>query len=139
MSDARRELKFQDHIIDSYKLQGGHARKWATDLQVGMPDLICAIASIGVHLIEVKHRPTWRRGGEYTNPLTAKQQFEASKYKGAGGLVFGCVVIEGQDAIGSYLAIFDPVRASVQLSRYVPYAPGSKYDMKRLLEGLSNE
>ena len=56
MTAKRVELKFQDHLIDSYSRQGGYARKWASEWQGGVQDLICSIPPIGLHLIEVKHR-----------------------------------------------------------------------------------
>lgn len=133
MTETRRELKFQDHIIDSYKLAGGHARKWATDLQVGMPDLICSMLGYGCHLVEVKHRPTWKRGGAYANPLTEKQKFECGKYKMAGAKVHGFVIVESTDALGSHLALFDPVAPHVQLLNSVPYVAGKKFNVAKLL------
>lgn len=133
MTDARRELKFQDHIVDSYKLAGGHARKWATDLQVGMPDLICSLLVYGCHLVEVKHRPSWKRGGSYANPLTEKQKFECGKYKMAGAKVHGFVIVEGTDALGSHLALFDPTTPGVQLLQHVPYVAGKKFNIAKLL------
>lgn len=133
MAGARKELKFQDHIIDSYKLAGGHARKWATDLQVGMPDLICALPILGVHLVEVKHRPDWKIGAPYANPLSIKQKLEAVKYSNAGGCVFGMVVVGSEDAVGSHLVIFDPTAAAISTTTHVAYALGRKYNINRLL------
>lgn len=133
MTEARRELKFQDHIIDSYKLAGGHARKWATDLQVGMPDLICSLLGYGCHLVEVKHRPAWRPGLVYPNPLTLKQRFEMSKYKGAGAKVHGFAIAGGTDAIGSVLVLFDPTADQVKVDRYVHYIAGKKFNVAKLL------
>ncbi len=133
MSEARRELKFQDHIVDSYKLAGGHARKWATDLQVGMPDLICSLKGWGIHLVEVKHRPAWKVDQVYGNPLTEKQKFECAKFNNAGGFVYGFVVFGSTDAIGSHMAVFDPTIANIQLFRCVPYIAGKKYCIRSLL------
>lgn len=137
MTDARRELKFQDHIIDSYKQCGGHARKWATDLQVGMPDLICSLRPHGVHLAEVKHRPEFILGRVYANPLTARQIHEAGLYTKAGGLALGYLVFGATDALGSMLKVFDPLAQLVDLGSgaWVPYQPGLKFNMHKLLEG----
>lgn len=132
-ADARRELKFQGHIIDSYKSRGGHARKWATELLVGMPDLICSMKHWGVHLAEVKHRPEWEAEQEHPNPLSPKQAQEALNYVMAGGLVIGYVVIESTDAIGSKLCIFNPCSAKVRLNNWVPYVSGSKFSVDTLL------
>lgn len=137
MSDPRRELKFQDHIIDSYKLAGGHARKWATDLQVGMPDLICSLLGYGCHLVEVKHRPEWRPGLTYDNPLTLKQQLEARKFKEAGAKVHGFVVAGDTDAVGSFLILIDPLADRVKMERYVPYVAGKKFNVAKLLGVLT--
>lgn len=133
MTDPRKELKFQDHIIDSYKMAGGHARKWATDLQVGMPDLICSLLGYGCHLVEVKHRPSWKVGITYANPLTEKQKFECGKYKMAGAKVHGFVIVGGSDALGSQLALFDPTEPHVPLLQHVPYVAGKKFNVAKLL------
>ncbi len=132
-ADKRNELVFQGHIIDSYKRCGGHARKWATELMVGMPDLICALPGWGVHLVEVKHRPMWRLGRDYPNPMTDKQRYEAGLYRNGGGRVFGFVVVESDRALGSFLVVFDPLLPQIQLVRFVYYEPGSKYNINDLL------
>lgn len=132
-AERRREIKFQNHLIDSYKRCGGHARKWATEMLVGMPDLIATTRWIGCHLAEVKHRPLWSHSdiSPRENPLTRKQRDEARKYIDGGTLVCGYVVTDAELAEGSYLIIFDPLCdefiPATQL--YTPYQKGVGYDV----------
>lgn len=127
----RVELKFQDHIIDSYKACGGYARKWATDMQVGLPDLCAALPGIGGHWVEVKHRPEWSiLKREYGNPLDKMQVRNARLYMDAGALVFGAVIVEGSNAIGSHLVIFHPLAPVLMTDHTIyPYVPGKGYDV----------
>lgn len=134
MISKRKELKFQGHIIDSYMLQGGHGRKWATELMVGMPDLILTMPKWGIHLAEAKHRPDWTTHREYKNPMTPKQRDEAHKYTEGGGLVLGYVIIASTDAIGSLLCVYDPLKPTMTTSTFVPYVLSVKYDINTLLE-----
>jgi hypothetical protein len=129
----RRELAFQSHVIDSYKSCGGYGRKWATELMVGVPDLICTLPEIGLHLVEMKHRPEWSVDAQYRNPLTPKQKMEALAYVRAGGLAVGYVVVASSEAIGSQLCIFDPTLAEIVTDKHVPYRPGPKFDVKQLM------
>lgn len=128
----RRELPFQGYIIDSYERQGGYGRKWATELAVGVPDLILSMRPFGCHLMEVKHRPEWD-GSERENPLTPKQVQIAKKYYEAGALVLGAVITLQTKAIGSALHFFDP-----KLDRFVSiassgYKPGVGYNVRDML------
>lgn len=134
----RRELLFQNHIIDSYRLAGGHARKWASEWQAHNPDLICSLAPYGVHLIEVKHIPTFGpgAGARVKNALTMGQRLECKKYKQAGGVVLAGVIGSSSDARGSYMAVFRPddehwLRDSVI---WFPYVLSTKFDIRGLLE-----
>lgn len=49
------ELTVQKNILTSVIKGGGFGRKWASDFQVGMPDLILAMPRLGTWLCEVKH------------------------------------------------------------------------------------
>lgn len=135
MSNKRAELKFQKHIIDSYIIQGGYARKWATQLAVGEPDLVATVPVVGQHLAEVKHRPDWVIGGTYKNPLTPKQKDEAIKFINGGGRCVALIVVGSTSAIGSKLVVCDPTQHEVMLKRHVLYHAGAKYDMYTLLKG----
>jgi hypothetical protein len=128
----RKELKFQDHLIDSYRLVGGHAHKWASEWLIGVPDLVCCLPTIGVHLIEVKHIPILSLGQK--NPMTAKQVYECKRYKDAGGLVFLAVVKGGPEARATQVALFDVSNEKLYdpLSGWHPYVPGKKYDVTRM-------
>lgn len=126
----RQEIKVQGHLIDSYKMQGGYARKWATERQVGMPDLIAALPSIGCHLVEVKHRPEWALGKTYPNPLDPIQQKVARDFVAGGALVAGAVVVGDGPITASVLFVFDPMTGELMLDPDlgVHYVPGAKFD-----------
>jgi len=49
------ELNVQANILKSVIKGGGFGRKWASDFQVGVPDLILAMPGLGLWLCEVKH------------------------------------------------------------------------------------
>ena len=133
MPPRANELKFQNIIINSYKEQGGYARKWASEWQVGVQDLICTFPGVGVHLIEVKHRPGWK-GVEFKNPMEKAQVSVAQHYRDAGGLVFGAVVVGGPNALGTTLYFFDPCSGRVVLEGGSKYVLGKGYDLKGLVE-----
>lgn len=139
MTSKRQELKFQDHIVDSYGLAGGYAKKWASEMAVGNPDLVCALPGVGVHLVEVKHRPDWRLGNEYANPLTAKQMQVARDYTKAGGVVFGAVVFGSVKALGAFLFFFDPTLDRLKITRGYEYKSGVKFPVKQILEDMKND
>ncbi len=133
----RTELKFQNHIIDSYQNCGGRARKWASEWQKGMPDLICSLPGVGGHLLEVKHEPEF--GGirkVIKNPLAPKQRNEAEKYIAAGCPVFAAIVCCGVLATGTKLALFHPMSDVFYFfeDQSVPYVAGHGYDMRMLIE-----
>lgn len=128
MTHSRRvELKFQNHIIDSYEKFGGYARKWASDLQVGPPDLVGAMPEIGQHLMEVKHRPEFGDTKmSMPNPMDKKQIDVAKRYINANGVVFLGVVGKSSKAIGSTLSLFDPLDPQIDYEEdwALPYVGG---------------
>lgn len=129
----RTELSFQGHIIDSYKNFGGYAKKWASEWQKGVPDLIASLPGIGLHLAEVKHRPDFLTKGRIANPLEPKQKQECRDFMAAGGMVCGYLVA-GEKALGSRLYVFDPLAEEVHdHDPWVAYVPGKKYDLPDLL------
>lgn len=136
---ARRELVFQNHIIDSYKACGGASHKWATEMSGGKPDLVCHLnADIygwpGSHLTEVKHRPTFGKL-KINNPMTEQQKSFARRWVAAGGEVF-LALVSGPKAIQSRLWLFDATLDTIDpvgYSVWVAYQPGIKYDMRHLM------
>lgn len=140
MSEQRRELTYQKHIMDSYALQNGRAKKWASEWQKGPPDLVCALPKFGVHLMEVKHRPTWSIGKEYKNPLTDKQLDECRSYWEAGGPVMGGVVI-GEKAIRSTLVLFPVQLDTIILLDFLSteYKVGLKYNVHKVLSNFRSQ
>lgn len=132
----RKELKYQPRIVDSYPFYGGFAKKWVTDVQVGNPDLICTLPWMGLHLIEVKHRPDWRVGYEYVNPLAKIQGHVAGDFLKGGGLVFGLVITGGElNVMDTKIHRFDPRAKFVKLtSNGIPYIRGRGYNMRDFME-----
>lgn len=135
---SRHELAFQSHIIDSYKLAGGYAQKWASEFQAGKPDLVCCLPGLGVHLLEVKHIPEFGPNGKIVlvkNQLTEKQQQECRRYRDAGGQVWAAVVGMSSYARNSQLALFDHQQDiwAASDAYWIEYELGKKFDMRALL------
>lgn len=137
---ARRELMFQNHIIDSYKLLGGYAKKWASDLAVGNPDLVCSIPWRFTHFVEVKHLPTWNGEREIKNPMTPKQIIECRKWAKTKVPVF-LGIVTGTKAVESRLYYCHPFDEKVsEFSVYAvsKYVPKEKFDVDRLTKEAFN-
>ena len=138
---AQHELKYQTHIIKSYKERGGMAERWNNEWVKGPPDLICSIEGWGLHLIEVKHMPTLTK--TVKNPMTPKQLEYATKYIQSKGQVYlgivrntGAAKRDDRDlATDSELALFNPLSTMIQPSRatWVPYTAKLGFDMRRAL------
>ncbi len=130
---ARNELAFQTRIVDSYAKCGGFARKWASDMQAGQPDIIACLPEFGVHLTEVKHEPEFGVAmRSIANPMTKLQRLVCQSYEVAGGLVFLSVIGESERAIGSFLYVFPTSVERLVPSGAIwatPYVPGRGYDM----------
>lgn len=136
---SRKELKFQNHIIDSYKHCGGMAKKWASEWQAGPPDLVASLPDFGIHLIEVKHRPSFgNKNIAIENPMTGLQQKTAKDYINAGGRVF-LAIIRGDKALNSQITYVDPRLRYISPSECVfyDYKIGYKFPIKEILEGAS--
>ena len=136
LNNRQTELKFQDHIIDSYKSCGGHAAKWASEWQKGKPDLICSLPFWGVHLLEVKHLPEFGSvKSSVRNAMDTKQRSEARHYLEGGGLVRAAVVAFDTHANKSKLGLFHTQIDNwfVNDTQWVEYTPGKGYDMQELL------
>lgn len=132
---ARNELLFQNHIIDSYQNLGGNARKWASEWQKGVPDLIATTLQHGLHLVEVKHRPDFGRMS-INNPLEKKQKEICKEYLSSGANVFG-MLVSGEKALGSKLYIFDPLCEKIHPSApHVQYILGKKFDVVLLIDSF---
>lgn len=135
----KNELRFQTHIIKSYKKCGGYAKKWASEWQAGPPDLVCSHLVGGTHLVEVKHVPNWDHGKSLKNPMTPAQKLEARSYIDAGGTVFLGVVFGSSDAKGSHLGYFDPREDQITRpieNATVPYVMGQGFDIAKLLGAI---
>lgn len=124
----------QTHILDSYILNGGYGKKWASDVQVGEPDLIVSMPEFGGHLVEVKHRPEWRTGIEYKNPMRIKQRIEARKYNDADMPVF-LAIVTGENVKDSTLYYVSPSLDMLNLNDWcsVPWRGKEKFNIGFLL------
>jgi hypothetical protein len=80
------ELKDQSDIIRSIKAQGGHARKWASGWQMGMPDIVASFPGVGPFLMEVKQMGDARPTPNLKLEVTEKQRLELKTYSEAGFL-----------------------------------------------------
>lgn len=132
----QRELNFQKHIIDSYLLAGGHAAKWASEWTAGNPDLVCCLPGLGVHLIEVKHIPTWDACRDIKNPMTPLQKLESCRYNQSGGLCLLAVAHGSSTATNSFLTLcypYDRLNWGTVIET-VPYRNGTKFNMGALLQ-----
>jgi hypothetical protein len=130
------ELRFQNHIIDSYKLAGGYAKKWASEWQAHAPDLICSLPEIGLHLLEVKHIPAFSETKAIVkNALRVGQRREARLWRQAGGEVWAAVIGRSSEARGSALCFLDPLADPWDLREgvWVPYMLSTKFDVKSLI------
>lgn len=130
----QRELAYQNHIIDSYKNQNGLAKKWATEMQKGNPDLVCSIDGYGAHLAEVKHIPNFQNMRIIKNPMRPKQIQVCREFIKAGSNVV-LYVIAGEDTLKSKLYAFDPMQEHIyhEVACASEYERSKKYDIRAIL------
>lgn len=136
---SKRELAYQNHILDSYSNSGGFGKKWATDMQKGNPDLIVSIPNFGAHLAEVKHLPQFAAMGEINNPMRPKQVDIAKKYLSAGTNVL-LFVVSGTQARASKLCAFSPLDEKISFEKCpakIGYEVSKKFDINWLLHCYS--
>jgi hypothetical protein len=131
----QQELKYQKVIVDSYRKQGGFCERWNNEWVKGPPDLVCAYPVIGLHLIEVKHRPTWAK--TIKNPMEEKQLEYANNYAENGGehrVYLGIIRGGGDKVLDSEFALFSPYRFELHPDegQWVPYTKGLGYDLEKL-------
>jgi hypothetical protein len=86
-----KELDLQKRIIDEVKASGGWGRKWATQFQNGVPDLILTLPKTGTFFVEVKL--VERANFDFTKfrpaiKTTRLQVQEMARIKSAGGIAF---------------------------------------------------
>jgi hypothetical protein len=86
-----KELDLQRRIIDEVKASGGWGRKWATQFQNGVPDLILTLPIEGTFFVEVKL--VERANFDFTRfrpaiKTSRLQVQEMARIKAAGGVAF---------------------------------------------------
>jgi hypothetical protein len=131
----QQELKYQKVIVNSYRKQGGFCERWNNEWVKGPPDLVCAYPIIGLHLIEVKHRPTWKF--TIQNPMEEKQLEYAENYMNGGAdnrVYLGIIRGGGDKVLDSEFALFDPNSSHFNPDdgQWVPYTKGLGYDLEKL-------
>ncbi len=137
---ARKELLFQRHIIQSYELSGGHARKWASDWAVGVPDLCCALPEFGGHFVEVKHLPTFgNKRITIVNPMTGLQMETAQRFIQGGALVW-LAIVRGAGALDSQITFTDPTQSTIDPGAcdWFDYKPKLKFPIREILENATD-
>lgn len=133
--NRRDELKMQNHVVASYKNFGGYAKKWASDLQAGQPDLVAALPGMGGHLIEMKHRPEWGlKSSGIKNPMEPLQVEVCGHYIRAGMPTFGLVIVGSSNAMGSHAVPFHPLEDRIAWDESIafPYIPKRGYDVTKI-------
>lgn len=88
------ELEWQSRIIKSVRRQGGYGRKWATQLTVGVPDLVLSFQGIGPFFMEVKLLRNCVHDFDRKIGLQPKQMHELAMLNKAGAEAFVGVVVE---------------------------------------------
>lgn len=91
------EIEFQHRIIKAVKAQGGHGGKWSSQFQVGKPDLLLQIPTVGFVLMELKLERAGK-GQEIKRKIniTELQRVELKAWRRAGALaVIGVVFDRG--------------------------------------------
>jgi len=122
------EIIWQRRIIKSIKSKGGWGRKWATQMTVGVPDLILALPHFGMFCAEVKLFQNVARGWKRKTGVTEKQRHEINRINSANGLglVIGIVEYKTNE---KYIIAFDAnqERVGEQVPR-VLWSPIEKSD-----------
>ena len=87
-----KETEWQTRICHKIRSEDGFARKWATQLVAGPPDLILFLPYRGAVLCEVKRFPSMHRSRKHN--VTAQQQKVLREWQDAGGECCILTVIE---------------------------------------------
>lgn len=93
-----KEVDWQYKIIKKLRGEGSYGRKWATQLTVGVPDLVLSFKSPffareGLYLCEVKLEKGWKKNTKRTIALKPKQADELNNALEASGRAFVLVVV----------------------------------------------
>lgn len=108
------ELKEQLDIIKSIRRQGGFARKWSSDFQVGIPDIVAALPGIGAFFIEVKFERVTQWNFDRKVGTTPLQKICLQEITEAGGIAMIGVAIRGPSSKDRWLHLlpFDAERVA---------------------------
>lgn len=120
------EIEFQSQIITAAKRQGGHGRKWSSQFQVGVIDLVLSLPRAGVVFMEVKlERINSDKAWNRVISITEKQREELYRWEDSGALAVIGIVVD-RSARDRQLLLLPPhtERAHSGL-HYGPHARGS--------------
>lgn len=105
------ELTLQRLLVVSTKKMGGYARKWATQLAVGVPDLI-VVRNDHVLFLEVKYIRKVAIGFKRTINVTTKQAIELNAIAAnCKKQVKALVIVVADLPDGRMIAAMDPPKA----------------------------
>jgi hypothetical protein len=88
------ETEWQTRIIKSTRAAGGYGRKWSSQFQIGVPDLILSHSTCGPVFMEVKRETDCVYPCRRKLDLTSKQHQELRELERAGAQVCVGVVFE---------------------------------------------
>lgn len=121
------EIEWQRKIIEWVRGRGGHARKWATELAIGVPDLVVALPETGVVLAEVKRLVGVKTGFKRNVGLTPKQKHELNAFRYAGADVRVLAVVE-MSRYERYIIEYDPPSVDEDLvAAWVDIGPHNRW------------
>lgn len=89
------ETDFQHQIIKAAREQGGHGRKWSSQFQVGVIDLVIALPTIGAVFMEVKREKMGSGSMDRALGVTEKQRLELFNWHTSGVLAVVGLVLDG--------------------------------------------
>lgn len=112
------EVKLQTKLIKDLRKGGAYAKKWATQLSVGVPDIIAVVEGLTV-FTECKFEKGWNKNTARTIKLSPKQMHELNALRDAGANVVVVVFAEIEGAL--YLAAFPSPRRSADGPGYEPF------------------
>jgi hypothetical protein len=88
-----KEVEWQRRIIKCTTNEGGMGRKWSSAYQVGVPDLVLALPTIGTILTEVKLLHVSSLNFKRDLGITPKQKDTLKRFQVGGSFVFVSTVV----------------------------------------------
>lgn len=129
------ENEFQLRIIKSAERLGGYGKKWSSEFQVGVPDLVLVLPWRGVVFMEVKLLATTRPDFDRKLNVTKKQGEELRRLSVAGAnVVVGVVVTIGPRDTWLYVCPGNTLRLTGNCQHpKVQWKANLKFDLSTVL------